>query len=975
MSNTSWTTWLAELFNPNENLTLRRWQIYNLAFTIFRRLKLVQFRTKGMTDEKSQPYWDAIHASNARDIYKACCSMEGLLLKAGQYISTRSDVMPLVYVTTLGKLTDSVPPKPFKDVMQTLREELGDLRNTEFSFIDQNPLASASIAQVHRATLKDGTNVVLKVQHRNIGARVQQDLTNLREVIELVAKWEPDYDFRPLYTEWAKELPQELDFQQELKNMKDVQAGFDEWYQFLKTNNSKEELTFQVRLAETFPHLSTKRVLVMRYIDGIRLSQEQELAQAGIDVALVNRQISKSYAHQLFVQGNFNADPHSGNFIVAKDDANYPWIVYLLDFGLTKRLDPSERRGLSKMLVSAADFDFTGLLSSLEEIGLKILVDAPEDSMKIVRFLFRPTAPSDEARKESEANRKEWEDRQKNAKKDKSKAMPPVRKIVEAFPGCLILFGRVLNLLRGLSSKLSAKEDYLALMAPFARESLKSEFGKIPPPVYSPGPQTRLQTRLIETVQELGDDVLGIQIVVMQNDVELANLARGYMGTLDPRYMQNDSLTNAFSVTKTLLALTLHLLVQNGRAKYDDLVVKHWPEYCQGPGDWNGKEKTTIAHVLQHRAGLSDVGTAEIGVNPAIMQDWNKMVSLVEKTVPNPCPGQESRYHFFSYAWVAGGLIEKIAGKPLMKVVKELAIDPIPGAQDSIFVGIPAKGVEQRLTTVSMDFKALTGGLGLQLSSIDDVVNPQESKQTVKQAPSIPTEMGGFARQRQTQMSSATLIKEKMADASFQSALVMSNPLLFNDLKMRRAIIPSANGHFTAEALAKYYQRFGKAWTGKDLLKKETVEKLMWGFSNPGAVEHDLWEDAEGEKQLRKTVSKEQLEKYRKALNHIAMGGGLMRYHFYKETSEGLVMSVGLGHAGFGGSLGFSLPEQQVSVAIIVTKLDITAKATRRVMQVIGDELGLGTPLQFESGHGGESAIEPEEVLHTLEEAPVAEFV
>ena len=183
-----------------------------------------------------------------------------------------------------------------------------------FSKVDKEPLATASIAQVHRAALLDGTEVVIKVQHKNVADKIRQDLLNLGHIVELVARYDSDWDLRPLLEEWANELPAELDFRRESANMAEVEGAINAFQSTLsempeipalwtELGLTKDALKFDVRLPRVVPELVYEKVLVLEYVDGIRLSEAEKLKEKGVDLDAISSAITSAYAFQLFTTG------------------------------------------------------------------------------------------------------------------------------------------------------------------------------------------------------------------------------------------------------------------------------------------------------------------------------------------------------------------------------------------------------------------------------------------------------------------------------------------------------------------------------------------------------------------------------------------------------------------------------------------------------------------------------------------------
>lgn len=289
----------------------RRFTVFRVALQVFVDYKLAGRRAKrvkktlglDVDDPDSddhpdiQALWSEVHTRTAQQLLQKIQSLEGLWVKVGQYLSSRADVMPPEYLLTLGELQDSMPPRPWDDTWQTIQEELGEDALLRFESIDPEPLSTASLAQVHRATLKDygGSphDVILKVQHRGVASLMRQDMENLRVILNLLAKTDPDLDFGPVIREYNQEVTKELDFRMEAENMKDVSALL----QASKIN---------VIMPETIPNLITERVLVMDFCEGFSVRDIEKLDENSVDRELLMSRICEAWAIQMHVGGIFN---------------------------------------------------------------------------------------------------------------------------------------------------------------------------------------------------------------------------------------------------------------------------------------------------------------------------------------------------------------------------------------------------------------------------------------------------------------------------------------------------------------------------------------------------------------------------------------------------------------------------------------------------------------------------------------------
>ncbi|KAI5555917.1 hypothetical protein BDE02_18G000100 [Populus trichocarpa] len=256
------------------NIYRRRAKVFTLA--IYIDYKALQKREKFMKKPKSDAFWKKAHERNAKRVFNLMVELEGLWVKLGQYMSSRADVLPSAFISNLKQLQDSLPPRPFEEVCHTIEKELGKSTKELFLDFDENPLATASIAQVHRATLIDGQKVVVKVQHEDIKKIILEDLKDAKSIVDWIAWAEPQYNFSPMIDEWCKEAPQELDFNHEAENTRTVSTnlGCTSKYDSNKPINQVDVLIPEVIQ-------STEKLLILEYMDGIRLNDFESLEACG----------------------------------------------------------------------------------------------------------------------------------------------------------------------------------------------------------------------------------------------------------------------------------------------------------------------------------------------------------------------------------------------------------------------------------------------------------------------------------------------------------------------------------------------------------------------------------------------------------------------------------------------------------------------------------------------------------------------
>ena len=293
-------------------------------------------------------------------------------IKLGQLLSARPDVLPACWVEELARLQDSVPAFPFDTAQALLEQELGE-RCAEIIDLDPEPLGAASLAQVHRASLRSGRQVVLKIQRPGLDRLFRLDLEVMQQVAAVLQRhprWGVGRDWVSIAQECRRVLLRELDFRLEAEHA----ARFRQ--QFLDDPG--------IRIPAVVWELTSRRVLCLDYVPGIKITDRPALLEAGIDPAAVAEKGAASYLQQLVRFGFFHADPHPGNLAVARDGA----LIYY-DFGMVGTLSQRLRSRLGRMVTAAAARDATGLVQELQAAGVIAPDIDPGPVRRLVRVMLR----------------------------------------------------------------------------------------------------------------------------------------------------------------------------------------------------------------------------------------------------------------------------------------------------------------------------------------------------------------------------------------------------------------------------------------------------------------------------------------------------------------------------------------------------------------------------------------------------------
>ena len=293
------------------------------------------------------------HLSLAERFRMALEELGPSFIKFGQLLSTRPDIIPLDYVIELRKLQDHVQSFPFAKVKETVQKELKHDLNVLFDHFDEEPLAAASIAQVHKAVLPGGGKIVVKVQRPDIKDTIEQDLAVLKEIASLLDKYTSMgklYNFSELVDEFAHVTRMELNFYHEGKNAERL------------------KLIFQNDENVSIPHIywnyTTAKVLTMEYMDGITLNQISTLKEKGYSQRIIAEGLARAYLKQIMQDGFFHGDPHPGNLGVLKEEK-----LYFLDFGITGHLNDDQQRNVIILMRGILEQDTDLILKGVTRLG------------------------------------------------------------------------------------------------------------------------------------------------------------------------------------------------------------------------------------------------------------------------------------------------------------------------------------------------------------------------------------------------------------------------------------------------------------------------------------------------------------------------------------------------------------------------------------------------------------------------------
>jgi predicted unusual protein kinase regulating ubiquinone biosynthesis (AarF/ABC1/UbiB family) len=423
----------------------------------------------GMTEEKKKLRRQTL----AKWLKESILRLGPTFIKIGQQFSTRVDILPQEYVDQLSELQDQVPPFPSETALAIVEEELGASVGDIFDQFDYEPIAAASLGQVHRARLK-GQEVVIKVQRPGLKDLFDIDLKNLRVIAEYLQKIDPKSDgakrdWVAIYDECASVLYQEIDYTKEAANAELFASNF-------------KNMSY-VKVPTIYWDYTTPQILTMEYVPGIKINKIQALDQLGVDRKRLGRYAVESFLEQILSHGFFHADPHPGN--IAVDDVNGGRLIFY-DFGMMGSISPNIREGLLETFYGVYEKDPDKVLQSMIQMGVLV----PTGDMTAVRRTAQFFLNSFEERLAAQRREKEEATGELGFKKPLSKEEKLMKKKQRLaaigedllsissdqpfrFPATFTFVVRAFSVLDGIGKGLDPRFDITEIAKPYALELLR----------------------------------------------------------------------------------------------------------------------------------------------------------------------------------------------------------------------------------------------------------------------------------------------------------------------------------------------------------------------------------------------------------------------------------------------------------------------------------------------------------------------
>lgn len=408
------------------------------------RWRWLRVRRRLLGDERSTQATRRFHQAAATAMVRRALKQQGLVVKTCQFLGSRADILMDEYVRTLSLVHDQVPPRPWSEMRPLIERELGGAVRELYATFDTRPVAAASLAQVYRATLLDGTPVAVKVQYPGIDRIVADDLKALRLLVEIWARIEKVIDFRPVVDEMERTAPEEVDFIHEGRAAERLGA-------LLADRDD-------VVVPGIYWERSSLRVLTMDFVDGIRIGDIDAQRAAGVETAQVAASLIDLYNTMILRLGMFHADPHPGNlFVVPGPVEGAKAQIGIVDFGLTKTLPDEFREQLIVLTSAIVSEQQAAITGTMEGMGFRTRERDERTYAALGEAFLGDVLRSG----------KPYADQEMvadiNARLGRVLRANPLVQV----PGDVILIARVMGLLSGLGKMLDSETDLLEALMPY----------------------------------------------------------------------------------------------------------------------------------------------------------------------------------------------------------------------------------------------------------------------------------------------------------------------------------------------------------------------------------------------------------------------------------------------------------------------------------------------------------------------------
>lgn len=437
----------------NRPVKFRFLRAFGVTFGILISLGFFHLSAKLLGTEWENSRRPAVYGKNAQRLKRLLLSLQGIFIKAGQLISILSNFLPDYFRNELADLQDKIPPRPLSEISGRIRKELGKDPDQLFAEFDPNPIASASLAQVHLARLQDGRQVAVKVQYLDIEANTRTDLQTIKGLLSFYGFFLRIKGLGNVHSQFSEMIREELDFRLEAQHIETIAANF----------AGNPHVLFPTVIHE----LSSERVLTTEYMNGVNISDLEKLTEMNIDRQALAERVVTAYCQMIFTDGIYHADPHPGNILVQPDGS-----IVFLDFGAVAILSNEVKKGILQFFQGIIKRDNEQISAALQQMGLIALHEDTRHVEQLIDYIYSRFLQQMSAESWNLSDiHVEMQDKL-DMVVDFSKMDISLRELMATFqiPKDLVLLQRTLLLLLGLCTHLSPSMNPMKTIQPYLEE-------------------------------------------------------------------------------------------------------------------------------------------------------------------------------------------------------------------------------------------------------------------------------------------------------------------------------------------------------------------------------------------------------------------------------------------------------------------------------------------------------------------------
>lgn len=710
----------------------------------------------------------------------------------------------------------------------------------------------------------------------------------------------------------------------------------------------------------------TRRLLPLEFIDGVKPTDTAKIASIRPQGPVgVLEDLATAFAHNIFIDGVFNADPHAGNILVSRSEGGR---VVLLDFGMTKRLHKKVRLAIARLVVSAADGDVSGVLKAIRNLGLDAVIGDPSAAVNVMRFLFRDAAPQMAV---GRAQHQEWHapPTSTNVRRKIKERMPThgqerfrrsdsevgeedpadgllldenpdcsrgrsqeylsqaTGKLVAKYatPGTILFVIRVISCLRGIATSLGVEQSYLRALRPHARRALEKHYGNAS--AHIERRMTPLQQRVVSMMRRHIESAAacGIALCAFVDGEVVLNESCGEFGPADPRPIKPDSLFSVFSCGKGIAAALTIALVEDGAIDLDTPFVQQRNARLRTffVDEHSEDNSSLLGHVLTPRSLLEHTSGLATAFPPKFASAlrnldadyfscgrkvWREAVRWIRtraKFVHDELG--KFRYHAVSFGWLVGSMCEQATGVPYDKLL-ELRLTRSLGVDKHVYACLPYPSSQ---TAIISD---------------ESEVNDDEDAEVW------------------SRLTTVCVRNEDLANfGNLSEDVIGYDPRLINEPSLRSLLLPSSTMHCSAYGCATIYAALangGKLSDGRRFLSEDATKSLATQFTRSCSACVFMHREKNFESACRYCTGVSQKCVPFGFRPYVLKGGDRS-----DSSSEN---RYALGHAGLGQLHCFGDPVSGIAISCLVNELSSDPTCAEDLLKFTLKELGGGTLELFE---------------------------